>query len=230
MSSRRPATLRIAIIPARGNSKGIVRKNLHSVGGRPLLSYTVQAALATGAFEFVIVSSECEEILSYASELGALPSRRPDFLSRDEVHCIHVVLDVLRSGEFAPRTVVSMLLPTSPLRTREDIVSALRAFESSEAEHLVSVYRDEKHLLQLRRIRSDGLMEPLVEGDPNVLRQEIEEHYVVNGRIYFSTVGALLEHESFHVGKVMPFLMDRRRSVDIRTLEDLEAVERLLIA
>ncbi len=222
--------MRIAVIPSRGNSKGIFRKNLHLVGGKPLLGYTVEAALASESFTQVIVSSESEEILAYASELGATPSKRGDHLSRDDVHAIHVVLDVIRSGGFAPSTVVSMLLPTSPLRTEDDIAAALRAFEPSEVDSLVSVYRDEKHLLQLRRIRPDGLLEPLVDGDPNVQRQEVAEHYVVNGSIYFSRVGTLLNLGSFHLGKVMPFLMDRHRSVDINTWEDIKAAERMLSA
>lgn len=221
---------RVAIIPARGNSKGIPRKNLLPVGGRPLLAYTVDAARSTGIFDEVIVSSESPEILAYAAKLGAVTIERPEQLSRDDVHSVHVVLDVIGARGYAPESIVAMLLPTSPLRTRADILHAYCAFRSSRADSLVSVYRDAKHLLQLRRISPDGLLVPLVDGEPNVQRQEIGDHYVVNGSIYFSTVEALVTHGSFHRGRVMPFLMDRSRSVDVNTVDDVADVERMLSA
>lgn len=227
---------RIAIIPARGNSKGIPRKNLHPVAGRPLLAYTVDAALASGQFDEVIVSSECDHVLAQAVALGATPSRRPDHLSDDDVHSVRVVLDILAARGLPRDTLVTMLLPTSPLRTAEDIAKAMRSFEAGRSiadeavDSLVSVYRDGKHLMQFRRIGADGLLEPLLGGDPNVQRQDVAEHYVVNGSIYVSTAGTLLDRGTFHGGRVLPFLMDRSHSVDVNTAEDLQDVERMLSA
>ena len=224
------ATKRVAIVPARGNSKGIPRKNLRSVGGRPLLWYTIEAAVGTGLFDEIVVSSECPEILEYAVGLGAVPCRRPAHLAEDDVHSVHVVLDIIERRELAADTVVTMLLPTSPLRTAHDIANACRAFEATWADSLVSVYRDSSHLLQFRRIGPDGLLMPLVGGDPNAQRQDVQGHYVVNGSIYVSTAGALLLHESFHRGRVVPFVMERHRSLDVNTFEDLVDVERMMSA
>jgi CMP-N-acetylneuraminic acid synthetase len=216
---------RVAVIPARGNSKGIKRKNLHRVAGRPLLGYTVDAALASGVFEDVIVSSECDEVLAYACSLGATPRRRPARLSEDDVHSVEVVLDVVRAFALDSDAIVSMLLPTSPLRGAELIREAVDAFEASDADSLVSVFRDTKHLFQLRRIDADGALEPLFEGNPNVQRQDVDELYVVNGSIYLSTADSLNARGSFHLGRVIPFVMDRRLSVDINTPEDIAEAE-----
>lgn len=219
---------RYAVIPARGNSKGIVGKNLYPVAGRPLLSYTVGAALDSGLFHRVVVSSESEEVLDYAESLGAAPHRRPDQLSEDHVHSVHVVLDIVDTWRIPADDVVCMLLPTSPLRSRMDIAAAVTAFETGTADSVVSVYRDTKHLLNLRRIGSDGLLQQVVAGEPNVQRQEVDEIFVVNGSIYVSTAGTLRRLESFHLGRVRPFIMTRTSSVDVNTLEDIEEVERVL--
>lgn len=219
---------RYAIIPARGNSKGIVGKNLYPVAGRPLLSFTVGAALDSGLFHRVVVSSESEEILDYAASLGASPHRRPTHLSQDHVHSVHVVLDVIDTWRFAADDVVCMLLPTSPLRSRTDIAQAVATFEAETADSVVSVYRDTKHLLNLRRIGGDGFLQQVVAGEPNVQRQDVDEIYVVNGSVYLSTAGTLRELESFHLGRVLPFVMSRSASVDVNTMEDIEEVERVL--
>ncbi len=222
---------RIAIIPARGNSKGIRKKNLYPVAGRPLLGYTVEAALTSGVFEDVVASSECDEVLRYACSLGATPHQRPARLSEDDVHSVEVVLDVVHAFALESDAVVSMLLPTAPLRGAELIREAVHAFEASDADSLVSVYRDAKHIFQLRRIGTDGLLEPLFAGNPNVQRQDVDELHVVNGSIYLSTAGTLIARGSFHLGRVMPFVMDRRLSVDVNTTEDIaEAEARLELA
>lgn len=218
-------TRRFAIIPARGNSKGIPRKNLHPVGGRPLLSYTVGAALGAGVFDEVIVSSECDALLAEAASFGARTHRRPLDLSQDDVHSVEVVLEVVRARGLKADDVVSMLLPTSPLRGAVLVREAVTAFEGGTADSLVSVYRDTKHQMQLRRIGGDGLLEPLFQGDPNVQRQDLDEMYVVNGSIYVSTAGWLLHRGSFHRGRVAPFIMDRGVSIDINTFEDVAEVE-----
>ena len=190
----------------------------------------MSAALETGLFDHVVVSSESDEILAYAASLGATPRLRPMRHSQDHVHSVHVVLDLIVALELEPDTVVSMLLPTSPLRSAADIAGAVRAFEAGDADSLVSVYRDTKHLLNLRRVGADGLLEQVVGGDPNVQRQELDELYVVNGSIYVSTAANLMERKSFHLGTVMPWVMGRRVSIDVNTLDDVEDVERALLA
>lgn len=213
------------IIPARGRSKGIAKKNLYPVAGKPLLYYTIKAALNSGVFDKVVVSSESDEILSYAKNMGVTPARRPEALSGDDVHSVYVILDYIRSQNLSPDTIISMLLPTSPLRRSLDIREAFKKYKASNADSLVSVYRFDKHILRFRRTNAQGFLESLFEGNPNVQRQDQELIYFVNGSIYFSTVRALLKYKSFHIGKVIPFIMDKYLSIDVDSLEDIKEVE-----
>lgn len=221
---------RIAVIPARGNSKGIPGKNLHPVAGRPLLWYTVRPALESGLFDAVVVSSESPEILALASRLGATPLQRPEALSRDDVHAVHVVLDAVEQLALPPEAVVTMLLPTSPLRQVEDMAAAVAAFEAGDADSVVSVYQDVHHLLHLRQVDDQGLLRPLVAGDPNVQRQDMPPLYVLNGSIYVSLAGTLRRTGSFHRGRVAPFIMDRERSIDVDRPDDIHDVELRLVS
>lgn len=221
---------RIAIIPARGNSKGIPGKNLYPVAGRPLLSYTVRPALESGLFDAVVVSSESTEVLAVAAELGATPLRRPDELSGDDVHSVHVVLHAMEALALPPDSVVVMLLPTSPLRREEDIRAAVSRFEAGDADSVVSVCRQDHHLLHLRQVDADGLLRPLTDKNPNVQRQEMPPLFVLNGSIYVSRVGTLKSAGSFHRGRVAPFVMDRQRSVDLDRPDQIRDVELRLVS
>ncbi len=214
------------VIPARGNSKGIPRKNLYQVAGKPLLYYTIKAALDSGIFDKIVVSSESDEILSYASEMGVTPAKRPQALSGDHVHAVYVILDYIKSQHLLPNTLISMLLPTSPLRRALDIKEAFKKYKASQADSLISVYGFNKQIVRFKQTNSLGYLEQLFDGNPNVQRQEQKPVYFVNGSIYFSTARTLLKHKSFHLGKVIPFIMDEQLSIDVDTLNDIKEVER----
>lgn len=221
---------RIAVIPARGNSKGIPGKNLHPVAGHPLLWYTVRPALDSGLFDAVVVSSESPDVLAYASGLGAGTLRRPDTLSQDHVHAVHVVLHAVDALQLPDEAQVTMMLPTSPLRRAEDMGAALATFEAGDFDSVVSVYQDVHHLLHFRQVDGEGLLQPLVEADPNVQRQDMPPLYVLNGSIYVSRAGTLRRLGSFHRGRVGPFVMDRRRSIDVDRPDDIRDVELRLVS
>ena len=221
---------RIAVVPARGNSKGIPGKNLHPVAGRPLLSYTVEPAIGSGMFDSVVVSSESPDVLAYASSLGAVPLSRPGSLSQDHVHSVHVVLHAIDALALEPDTVVSMLLPTSPLRGVDDIAGAVDRFERGDVDSVVSVYEDTHHLLHFRQVGTDGLLHPLIEGNPNVQRQDMSALFVLNGSVYVSTAAHLRACGSFHLGRVAPWVMDRARSIDVDRPTDIRDVELRLVS
>lgn len=218
----------IAIIPARGNSKGIPQKNMFPICGNPLLFYTIRAALDSQVFDKVVVSSECNKILLYASDMGVDISKRSEALSSDDVHSVHVILDYIKSYTLSGDTIVCMLLPTAPLRNGSHIREAFSEYTNSNADSLVSVYQDTKHLMNFRRVNELGFLEPIYQGNPNIQRQELDPLYVVNGSIYFSRVKTLSEYQSFHLGKVAPFFMDRGVSIDINSLEDVAEAERCM--
>lgn len=217
---------KVAIIPARGNSKGIKRKNLYPVAGKPLLFYTMKCALDCQKFDKIVVSSEDEEVLSFAMKMGVYTYKRPVELSNDNVHAIHVVLDYIIKEELASNFIVTMLLPTSPLRRAEDIVKAFEIFNTKKADSLVSVYRNSKHIMNFRFIDDHGHLRPFLNGELNFQRQDAESLYVVNGSIYISTVEALMKYRSYHAGMVVPYIMPKERSLDINSLEDIEEVRR----
>ena len=218
---------KIAIIPARGNSKGVPRKNLFPVAGKPLLHYTLEAVQSSGVFDRVIVSSNDQEILDYAVDFGATPDLRPRELAEDDVHSVHVIMEYIRRSQLSSETVISMLLATSPLRTVEHLRESMAAFLTADADSLVSVYESTKHLSNLRYVNGQGFMFPAVDVPVNVQRQEMPIMYVVNGSIYISTVESLLVYESFHRGNVLPYVMPEERSVDVNSLADIAKLEAL---
>ena len=141
MDEQKYTKMNVAIIPARGGSKGIKYKNIKLLCGRPLLYYTLDAALYSDKFERIIVSSEDDEILGVAEDYGAgLEMRkRPEEYAQDHVHSIWAVLDCIGQYDFENEDTVCMLLPTSPFRTEDDIIGALELFDCSECNSVVSV-------------------------------------------------------------------------------------------
>ena len=210
-----------AIVPARGNSKGIPGKNLTDLGGRPLLAYTLDAAAGSGVFDRVVVSSESPEVRRVAGALGAEALRRPPHLSADHVHTIHVVLHALDALGLPDDEMVAMLLPTSPLRLPADVTGAVDRFRAGGVDSVVSVYRSGHHLMHFRTAGEDGLLAPVGPGRLEVQRQEMDPLYVLNGSVYVSTAGHLRRRKSYHLGRVAPWIMDEGRSIDVDTAGDL---------
>lgn len=190
--------------------------------------YTIKTAIDSAQFDKIVISSEDDEILSYAMKMDVIPSKRPDKLSLDDVHSINVILDYIKAKNISPNTFITMLLPTSPLRTSQDIKQALKIFKKSNADSLVSVYESSKHIMNFRYINKQGCLETITEGERNVQRQDMKKLYVVNGSIYISTVKNLLKNKSYHIGKIVPYIMPHSRSIDINTIEDIKDVKRII--
>src|SRR5690349_14669727 len=131
----------LCILPARGGSKRIPRKNLLPLAGKPLLAYSAEAALKSGMFADVAVSSDEDEILELARSLGATPDRRPDELSGDTVRFVQVVEEYLgRPGMVEKYDTVAGVLPTCPFRTVDDVRNAMQLFSQQAGEvFLISV-------------------------------------------------------------------------------------------
>ena len=222
----------LAVIPARGGSKGIPRKNLVNLCGKPLLAYSIEAALSAACITRVIVSTEDEEIAQVARSLGVeIPFLRPPELAGDSIHSVYVVLDALTRLQMLENYIPSiavMLLPTSPLRSSRHIEQAVALFQTRGAPAVISVYLWEKQIPHLRNLRG-GMLEPLFPLDtPNVNRQDLESLYVLNGAINVASPSTLLEHKTFHVKGAIPFLMGVDESIDINSEKDLKLAENLL--
>ncbi|MEW8014608.1 MAG: acylneuraminate cytidylyltransferase family protein [Candidatus Sedimenticola endophacoides] len=215
----------LAVITARAGSKGIPGKNLADLAGRPMLSYTLEAALQCGEFDRVVVSTDGQEIGDLARDYGADVVWRPPELAGDRVRSQPVVRHVLDTlgGEIAGFRFLAGLQPTSPLRGAEHIREAFRLYrESGMRGSLISVVEPDKHpmkcfLLERERLRPWIDTETL--GAP---RQQLPCLYNLNGAIGITTITGFLESGDFYTEPLIPYFMSRASSVDIDAPEDLE--------
>jgi CMP-N,N'-diacetyllegionaminic acid synthase len=212
----------LALIPARGGSKGIPRKNLASLGGRPLIGWTLDAAREAETVTRVVVSTDDDEIAAAAGDADVL--RRPPELAADDTPMLPVIKHAL--GE-VPCDVLVLLQPTSPLRRAQHVDAAVRLLQETNADVVVSVvevphrYTPES-LLELR----DGR---LVARSQPTTRQEKPTLYARNGPAVLALRAATLGDQLFG-GDVRGYVMDERDSLDVDTPIDLELAEQLLAA
>ena len=183
----------VAIIPARGGSKRIPRKNLKPICGRPLISYSIVEARKSRYVKRVIVSTEDEEIARVSELYGAQVLRRPAELARDETPTIDVVLhvlDALRKNHYQPEVIV-LLQPTSPFRLAKDIDDAIHLFLTNECESVVSVCEVKYPPFWSLSIE-DGYLKPFFREEfLGKRKQELPKLYVPNEAIYVSSPQAL---------------------------------------
>ncbi|HEV8341074.1 MAG TPA: acylneuraminate cytidylyltransferase family protein [Candidatus Binatia bacterium] len=224
----------LGVIPARGGSKGIPRKNIRIVAGRPLIAYTIEVAQRSSRLTRTVVSTEDEEIAEVARLLGAeVPFRRPRELATNEAPSVSVAchaLDFVEKEEGRRYDCLALLEPTSPLRKAEDVDGAIALLEESGADSVVSLCRLEAPHPAKLKILQDGRIKPFLpelwrEG---LQRQELSPVYFLNGGIYAVKRDFLIESQTFWGEKTLPYLMPEDRSVNIDTWFDLKLVECLI--
>lgn len=214
----------LAIIPARGGSKGIKRKNIRELDGRPLIAYTIDAAKTSDAVDRVIVSTDDEEIGDVAANAGAeVPFMRPAELARDDTPTEPVLTHALRELDEAFDQFV-LLQPTSPLRTAEHVTEAITKYERSEATSLLSVHQSKNYRWQYTE---EGATQINFGGNRS-RRQEKQPEFAENGAIYMTDVDAYLETENLTEGRTELYEMSERSSVDIDVPFDLWLAEQIL--
>lgn len=217
----------LGLIPARGGSKGIPGKNIKLLNGRPLISYSIEVALASKYIDDVVVTTDSEEIAKLSRSFGAeVPFMRPPELAQDSsktIDCVvHARDELIRLGR-RPDVVV-LLQPTSPLRSALDVDSALELFFREGCRGLVSVSKTEENPVLIRAMGIDGELKPLLDIPSTVRRQDMPEFYSVNGSIYINLADELTLETSLNdnpIGYVMP----AKRSVDIDTIADFQEAE-----
>ncbi len=220
----------LCVIPARGNSKGIKRKNLKNLCGKPLIYYAINTALKSKNISRVIVSSEDDEIASISKQYGAdVPFLRPNNLSEDNVHSVFPVIDCLeklkKEESYNPDAVV-MFLPTAPLTTSKDLDNAINLFFSMVT-NVISVCDFDKPIASIREI-IDGHLVPIIKKkNYNIQRQDFK-YYIVNAAIYVSSPKTLIKNKTFHTKNVLPLNMKKENSLDINDLIDFEICEYIL--
>ncbi len=220
----------IAIIPARGGSKGLPGKNIRPLNGKPLIAYAIETALNTRQIDRVIVSTDDENIAKVALIYGAeIPFMRPKFLASDTAQAIDnyiYTIDRLEKEGNEKIEAFVVLQPTSPLRITEDVDGAINMFLQKEADSVIS-YSPESHPVKWHKYLSeDGRFENIF--DDNIAnRQDNRPSYYPNGAVYvFRT--SMIRERKYYTDKSYGYIMPRTRSVDIDFLEDFEYAEFLL--
>lgn len=221
----------VAIIPARGGSKGVARKNIRQVAGKPLIAYTIQAAQASQQLTQSFVSTEDAEIAKVAKALGSAVLMRPPELADDNTPMLPVVehsLSVLEPVEGRQDYVV-ILQPTAPLRTAEDIDAAITLLIETGADSIVSVYQVfDHHPARMYLLANDRLV-PYAPEPSGRLRQELPPVYHRNGAIYACRRSLIQEGRTLIGQDIRPYIMPRERSINIDDELDLAFVDFLLL-
>lgn len=222
----------LALIPARGGSKGVKRKNLRVISGKPLIEYSVSAAKLSDLIDRVYVSSEDEEILEAAQRLGVETIRRPMEFASDTASANSVVLHFIGTLSTELREqdpYILYLQPTSPLRTNIHIESALKKMAGMNMHTLVSVCELKVSPYKSFRIDDEGFLQSLFDEElSNARRQDLPLTYVPNGAIYVFRISDFIKRGGFPSNGSMPFIMSEDESIDVDTEGDILRLERIL--
>lgn len=213
---------RIAIIPARSGSKGLKDKNIIDLCGKPLIVYSIEAALETSLFDHVIVSTDSEHYAEIAQHYGAEVMMRGEALSNDKATTFMVLEDILKNRLLESIDYFVLLQPTSPLRTSKHITEAIEKFES-KIEHfdfLVSMKEAEHAKVLVNPIDDDESLKYFDTDFSNYRRQGYKD-YSPNGAIFIAKPDSYLEQKHFFGAKALSYIMSAEDSVDIDGALDL---------
>lgn len=220
----------LAIIPARGGSKGLIRKNIKDFLGKPLIAYTIKEALKTKAISRLIVSTEDAEIAEIAEKYGAeVPFMRPVELATDSslgIDVLKYTIERLEKEEGIKISEFMVLQATSPLRTHDDIDNSIKLFRDKNADSVFGFCRELHPISWHKYLTEEGKFENIFE-DKITNRQDERASYFPNGAIFIYK-RELLDKRVFYTQNSYAYIMDRDRSVDIDTQSDFEYAEYLM--
>lgn len=217
----------LGLIPARGGSKGIPRKNVLDLAGKPLIGWSIEVASASKYLDAVVVSTDDLEIAKVALDFGAeVPFLRPPEFSSDTASGVSVILHAL--SELRGYDMVVLLQPTSPLRSVHDIDGCIEAIRNSNASTVVSVCEASTHPAWTYEIDNAGRLKSFYEVERACRRQDLPKAYALNGAVYAATVRRLCETSRLVDQDTISYIMPPERSVDIDTMIDFRMAELLL--
>jgi N-acylneuraminate cytidylyltransferase len=218
----------LALIPARGGSKGLPRKNILVAGGLPLIGWTIKAARESHVIERLILSSDDDEIIDLAHRFDCeVPFRRPTELASDASSTMDVIEHAL--DHFPSHEYLVLLQPTSPLRTGEDIDAAFALMLERDAPSCVSVSQAEESPYLMYRVRNDESIESMLPPlSGSTRRQDLPPVYLLNGSIYIARTDWLRRTRSFLSETTVAYRMPVERSIDIDTADDFERFRRMV--
>lgn len=205
----------LAIIPARGGSKRLPRKNILELEGKPLIVWSIEAGLKSRYIDKVVVSSDDIKILTLANNVGATTLERPAFLATDTSSTFDVVEHCI--SQYKDYDYIVLLQPTSPLRTAEQLDEAIELLVEKEADAIISVSEVEHSPLWSNKIPLDGSMKDFIKDElKNVRSQDLESYFRLNGAIYIAKKDRLLREKTFFLkSNIFAYKMSRESSIDI---------------
>ncbi len=223
----------LGLILARGGSKGLPGKNIKELNGLPLIAYTIKAALASGRIDRLVLSTDDEKIAEVGRSYGAdVPFMRPAELGADKTPSKDVIvytIDTLMRSSGQKIKEFMLLQPTSPLRTSQDIISALNLFRDKQADAVISVSEGHHPPAWAKRVLPDGRLANYNVPQIEVLnRQDAAKVFYPNGAIYVFNYDYYRSVDDCYSGKVYAYQMPKERSVDIDDLFDFKLAEHLL--
>lgn len=221
----------VAIIPARGGSKTIPRKNIRLLNGKPLIYYTIKEAQSSKYIHRVLVSTEDREIAEIAKGYGAEVVPRPVELAQDDIPSLLVYQQVIKHLEqvedFSPNIIVA-LQPTSPLRKAEDIDEAIEKFLRTGCDSIVSVCEVEHPLQWMYTLEGDKVKAVLEDAERITRRQDAPKVYRLNGAVYVIYRDVIMKQNRVLGGDMRAYIMPSERSIDLDTELDFRLTELLM--
>ena len=218
----------LAIIPARGGSKRLPRKNVLDLCGKPLIAWSIEAGLNSKYIDKVVVSSDDDEILEISKKFGAETIKRLDELASDTATTFDAIKHTI--GNLEKYDYIVLLQPTSPLRNEKHINEAIELLENKNADAVVSVCEMDHSPLWSNTLPQDGKMNNFLRDEVlNKRSQDLEKYYRLNGSIYICKTEKLLKNKGFFLkDNIFAYTMDRESSVDIDEEIDFRIVKALL--
>lgn len=219
----------LAIIPARGGSKRLPKKNILDLKGIPLIAHTIKAGIKSKYIDKVIVSSDDDEILDISQNYGSLTLKRPGKLASDTASTFEAIKHTIENMDNYYDYII-LLQATSPLRNEGHIDEAIELLESKNADAIVSVCEMEHSPLWSNILPENGSMKSFLRDEIlNKRSQDLEKHYRINGAIYICKTDKLLEKKSFFLKeKIFAYKMDKESSIDIDEKSDFKIAKVLL--
>lgn len=217
----------LAIIPARGGSKGIPKKNIKAISGKPMINYTIEAAKECQYIDKVIVSTDNEEIAEIAMKAGAIvPFSRPEELATDEAEVIGVVMHAIefyeRKGDHYD--IVVLLLPTNPLRTGEDIQKSLEYFMRKEGKSLLTISEASDEAARMRCFGEQNELKRVLGNEKDEQKKEDTKYYMTNGAIYINSISELSENTCLDDNE-LGYVLQKDHGISVDYPEDAVVAE-----
>lgn len=214
--------MKIAVIPARGGSKRLPRKNILPLGNRPMIFYPIKTAMDSGLFENVFVTTDDEEIKQKSSECGALVIDRPTDTATDTAHELSAVWHLVEQLEHRPDQ-ICVLYPTAAFIEPDDLIASAKIIENDPSiEVLMSATRYPIHPFKALEKNKDGFWQPMFPVESKLRSQEYPELFASNGTFYWFDGAKFNEASSYYCQALKVYELPAGRAIDIDTQEDYE--------